>query len=66
MNTREKIKLIKKSLKSDLQKVDRLIVSIAKKDNLCADDILSLTKLIYDTRRNVDSMIHKYEKRLLY
>lgn len=63
MNIKEQIKLIKKSVNSDMNKISRLIKKIAKKDN-DTDELLLLLKLLYDTRRNVENKIHQYEKRM--
>ncbi len=63
MNIKEQIKLIKKSVNSDMDKISRLIKKIAKKDN-DTDELLLLLKLLYDTRRNVENKIHQYEKRM--
>ncbi|MBS4759756.1 MAG: hypothetical protein KHX03_03550 [Clostridium sp.] len=63
MNIKEQIKLIKKSVNSDMNKISRLIKKIAKEDN-DTDELLLLLKLLYDTRRNVENKIHQYEKRM--
>ena len=64
MTRQQKIKLLQKSITSDLQKVDRLLISTAREEDVCFDDLLRLTKLLYDTRRKVDGLITKYEKRM--
>ena len=65
MNTIQQIKLLKKSINSDMAKISRLIQKIACKNN-DTDELLYLLKLLYDTRRNIEKKIHEYEKSISY
>lgn len=65
METTQRIKLLKKSINNDMDKISRLIQRLARKND-DTDELLLLIKLLYDSRRNIDAKIHDFEKRMCY
>lgn len=65
MDTKQRINLLKKSINNDMDKISRLIQRLARKNGE-TDEFFLLVKLLYDTRRNIESKIHDFEKRMCY
>lgn len=65
METTQRIKLLKKSINNDMDKISRLIQRLARKND-DTDELLLLVKLLYDTRRSIDAKIQEFEKRMCY
>ena len=50
MNKLEKIKLLSKSIKTDLQKLERNIKSLTKQDDGCFEEKINLIRIAYNTK----------------